>query len=1364
MQNSEAPTSERPEDLIAGRYRVHELLGQGGMGAVYAVLDGASGKRLALKRLAKDASPATAALFEREYHTLSGLKHPSIVEVYDYGRDSEGVFYTMELIVGHDLSKLAPMPWRVVCKALRDAASILGLLHARRLIHRDLSPRNLMRTASGGLKLIDFGALAPFGPSSELVGTPPFVAPEALRALPLDQRTDLFALGALGYWLLTGVHAFPARSLRELPMLWEREPAAPSTLLAMLASGVLEPIPAELDALIAALLRVEPGERMDSTAELIDRLNAVADLEPEELSIQGYLDSKAFVGRAREADRARSLLHEAGVHKHVQTLLVEGDAGVGRTRFLEELEIVLRLAGALPVSAGKDAAVQPYGVGETLLLGLLRVLPEPTRQAVAPHAVLLGSISQELRTALRVTPRPSQSQAHAPAELRVRLLSALSEVLLDVSREHLLVLIVDDVQAIDEESRALLATLAHAEGPHQLLIVSAAGHEAKRDGSAALSSLRERATRVRLLPLSAGETLDLLRSVFGQVRYLERLAERLHRASEGNPAYCLELARHLVQTGVATYQDGSWSLPADLASDSLPESRLAGQVARLERLTVDARKLARSMSVPHDAVLHLAHCIAVAGQPPDRVHELLAELIEEGVLRAVPSGYRFSHGQVQAALYAELDAPGRRRAHFALGCTVAAATDVGPLETVRASVHFLRADNLERGYEQLRAFMIYFESGDMSPLQTTATLLEEAHSLLREQRQDKYGVVGVLCLLAISGYFADRVYADRYAELAMATSHDVLRLGLARRLERYLGAKLGLVIALLIAGVSLALRRRRAPPLDTLVRLSLGAGAALAGVAAICVDPKRAAKYAAQMRPFSVLGPDHGANITYRFADVAALTVSNRLADARTQTEDFLARLQSRVPLRDLPDGVKENYIAGCIAMLGVIESRQDGSRCLELADQLERFSPVYSMNADQIRAGYYANQGELERARHFQQRMEVHAVQLGSAWQAETWSPATDSIITGLRLEDAALTKRAAQELARLRAKVPSMIYQEQRARGTYLILRNRHAEALRVLESLPTEPELIGTANLAGLIARAYNGLHQHERARSVCLAGLSTLDAGDLMFASINLNVQIELALAEVGLGHFDVAQAQLEKLFAQHAPQRSPVTLGSLHEASARLALATHDLPRAREHLNRMDAYYRSTGVATLAERVARLRGEVERTGGALASDFPRGDDALVRGRHELMRVQLTLDMNDSATVNERAQKGLQVALELSSADEGFIVLAESLGAPAAHLGSGLPSSELVLWAEQRMHAASFDEQTMMTAQVDSDLDSNYRVEGEIRYCAVPLWAYQRNEDRVVAALVLGFHDRVPRMPDPAAMRAIAIHLAGTKQTV
>ncbi|MFI5309343.1 MAG: serine/threonine-protein kinase, partial [Polyangiales bacterium] len=220
------------EEHVDGRYRVLELLGRGGMGAVYRVHDERTGRELALKRLlASQQHHAVAAeLFEREFHTLSQLAHPRIIEVYEYGVDAAGAYYTMELLGGQDLRALEKAEWRKACELLRDVASSLALLHSRRLVHCDVSPRNVRCTIDGHAKLLDFGAMMPMGVAKRVVGTPPFIAPELLQLQQLDGRTDLYGLGALGYYLLTGRHAYPARTARQLRDVWRKRPLAPSDI------------------------------------------------------------------------------------------------------------------------------------------------------------------------------------------------------------------------------------------------------------------------------------------------------------------------------------------------------------------------------------------------------------------------------------------------------------------------------------------------------------------------------------------------------------------------------------------------------------------------------------------------------------------------------------------------------------------------------------------------------------------------------------------------------------------------------------------------------------------------------------------------------------------------------------------------------------------------------------------------------------------------------------------------------------------------------------------------------------------------------------------------------------------------------
>jgi aminoglycoside phosphotransferase (APT) family kinase protein len=163
-------------ETVAGRYELQAELGGGGMAVVHLVLDRETGRRLALKRPTRRADleqrRKSDELFAREFHTLAQLAHPRIVEVYDYALDEHGPFYTMELLDGGDLQQLVPADWRRVCAIARDVCSALSLLHSRRIVHRDISPRNIRCTTDGTAKLIDFGAMTLMGPTKELVGTP----------------------------------------------------------------------------------------------------------------------------------------------------------------------------------------------------------------------------------------------------------------------------------------------------------------------------------------------------------------------------------------------------------------------------------------------------------------------------------------------------------------------------------------------------------------------------------------------------------------------------------------------------------------------------------------------------------------------------------------------------------------------------------------------------------------------------------------------------------------------------------------------------------------------------------------------------------------------------------------------------------------------------------------------------------------------------------------------------------------------------------------------------------------------------------------------------------------------------------------
>jgi serine/threonine-protein kinase len=210
-----------------GQYTLEEKLGEGGMGVVYRASHAMLRRPTAIKLLHPDRAGSDAlARFEREVQRTAMLTHPNTVTVYDYGRTTEGVFYyAMELLDGITLDEIVntdgPQPEERVIHLLAQAAGSLAEAHDAGLIHRDVKPGNILVVDRGGIpdlvKVLDFGLVKDMTASGDaaltvadaITGTPLYVAPEAVTAPEtVDGRADIYALGAVGYWLLTGTDVF----------------------------------------------------------------------------------------------------------------------------------------------------------------------------------------------------------------------------------------------------------------------------------------------------------------------------------------------------------------------------------------------------------------------------------------------------------------------------------------------------------------------------------------------------------------------------------------------------------------------------------------------------------------------------------------------------------------------------------------------------------------------------------------------------------------------------------------------------------------------------------------------------------------------------------------------------------------------------------------------------------------------------------------------------------------------------------------------------------------------------------------------------------------------------------------------------
>lgn len=275
-----------------GQYTLLEKLGEGGMGVVYRAQHALLRRPTAIKLLPPKHRNVNVARFEREVQLMAELTHPNTVAVHDYGRTEDGIFYyVMEHLDGVDLDGLVAVggaqPLARVLHILQQVCGSLDEAHRRGLIHRDIKPANVFlcrdRSEADTVKVLDFGlakdnAAARIGAVSAtqtaahtLIGTPLYMAPESLVSAPtLDARADLYALGAVGYFLLTGTPVFAGGTAVEVGTRHLVE--APQTPSARLG----RPVPAAVEAMLLACLAKDPDLRPTDARSLAATIRACA--------------------------------------------------------------------------------------------------------------------------------------------------------------------------------------------------------------------------------------------------------------------------------------------------------------------------------------------------------------------------------------------------------------------------------------------------------------------------------------------------------------------------------------------------------------------------------------------------------------------------------------------------------------------------------------------------------------------------------------------------------------------------------------------------------------------------------------------------------------------------------------------------------------------------------------------------------------------------------------------------------------------------------------------------------------------------------------------------------------------------------
>ena len=663
--------------VIDGRYEIVRPLGAGGMGEVYAARRKSLGDEVALKRLLpQQDTPANRQRFATEAQAAAHIRHPNVIQVFDYGEDPHvGPFLVMEKLDGPTLAEelaAGPLPLGRALWVFSAVCAAIEAGHRRGIVHRDLKPANVMIAPTDDgrqvVKVLDFGLAVDLRlPDRDItapgavIGTIAYMAPEQTEGMPASTRSDVFALGVLLYEMVTGRLPFDGASSLDTLMAINGGRYRPAQqLVADLPACVIE-------AIDAALVR-EPSGRPDSPERLAQlaaagmtvvppsarpfapsrsRPMAVVRASPDPVATR---DTEAtlpvyarFVGRTAELRRLDEAfaLTLAG---RPPLVLITGEAGLGKSRLAERFAAEARERGALALGGR--------------FFDYAGSRPPPLETFVAMLSAA-GPAGEE--TAARV----QGSLDAAGDDARWNAFAAIADGLAGQAAGRPLVLTLDDLQWASRADLDLIDHLHRSLGPRATLIVATA-----RPGDGGeLTAWRARRTsaivELALAPFDEPELREWLEAVFKGIRLGSLEARRLWRTTGGNPFALVEITRHLVARGELVRDDAGWRLRG-LASVELPDSVAAVVRVRLGELTAAQRGVLEVAAVLGDEfrVATLAAACAVS-------EEVLDDALDRGFgLRLVSdkdvsagNDYRFTTTLIRQVLYDELPARARRRMH-----------------------------------------------------------------------------------------------------------------------------------------------------------------------------------------------------------------------------------------------------------------------------------------------------------------------------------------------------------------------------------------------------------------------------------------------------------------------------------------------------------------------------------------------------------------------------------------------------------------------------------------------------------------------------------------------------------------------------
>jgi class 3 adenylate cyclase len=677
-----SPSPSLPASFAGGRYNVRSFLGEGSRKRVYLAYDGKLDRDVAFAAIKTDGLDADGVTrIRREAQAMGRLgDHPHIVTVFDTGEDNGQPYIVSQYMAGGELSRLIDEAERrrvPIADAVRIATQVaqgLEHAHAHGIVHRDLKPGNIWLTATGVVKIGDFGLALSLDRSrmtmpGTMVGTAAYMPPEQAMGGETTAASDLYALGCVLYELVTGRPPFVGDdAVAVISQHVNTPPVAPTWHTPECPPG--------LETLITRLLAKDPAQRPASATEVIQALASVdvqsapaATAAPSEAATSGGIYARTFVGREAELRQLQAAF-DGALSGQGALVMVVGEPGIGKTAVTEQLLTYVAMRG------GRTLVGHCYEEGSLALPYL------PFVEAMRSYALVrerdrlqeeLGTgagevarIVSEIRDRVAVELPPPGN----PEEERFRLFQAVTAFLRNASASQALCIVLEDLQDGDKGTMELLVHLARNLSGARLLIVGTYRDvevDRRHPLSAALADLRrvESFTRIPLRGLSIDEVQRMLSNITGQ-DVSHAFAEGIYRQTEGNPLFIQEVARYIAEAGLIKREGGQWVSAVDSLVTQIPEGLRDVIGKRLSRLSEECNRVL-SVAAVMGRDFSLAVLRDVAGVPEEQLLGAIEEAIAVSVLEerteARDVRYRFTHAYFRQTLYGEMIAPRRLRLH-----------------------------------------------------------------------------------------------------------------------------------------------------------------------------------------------------------------------------------------------------------------------------------------------------------------------------------------------------------------------------------------------------------------------------------------------------------------------------------------------------------------------------------------------------------------------------------------------------------------------------------------------------------------------------------------------------------------------------